>query len=258
MRRRIRSAAVPVHRHSLPQLLVDGLLVALAYFLAYRLRFDGGFRGLNHRYGELLGSTIAWVVPGTLVALAAFGVYQRLWTFVGQRDYEAVVKGVIVATVVLVGAITLFHPIQPPAPFRYRNNTFRLESTGDATRQRDRAVPAAEPRAARRRALPRPSGRRGPRSQLPRREGSARRPDRRGRQGGRLVARELIRNPQLRLRPVGFVDDDPRKRGIKDEYGLRVLGTTTAEDLDRILDEVEPDEVLIAIPSAPGTLRARW
>ena len=78
-----------------------------------------------------------------------------------------------------------------------------------------------------------------------------------GGDGGRLVVRELIRNPQLRLRPVGFVDDDPRKRGSKDEHGLKVLGTTDSEDLARILDEVEPDEVVIAIPSAPGTLRAR-
>ncbi len=78
-----------------------------------------------------------------------------------------------------------------------------------------------------------------------------------GGDGGRLVVRELVRNPQLRLRPVGFVDDDPRKQGIKDEHGLKVLGTTSAEDLARMLDEVEPDEVVIAIPSAPGTLRAR-
>src|SRR5205814_5175323 len=74
---------------------------------------------------------------------------------------------------------------------------------------------------------------------------------------GRLVVRELVRSPQLAMRPVGFVDDDPRKHGVKDEYGLRVLGTTSQEDLARVLDEVEPDEVVIAIPSAPGTLRAR-
>ena len=47
-------------------------------------------------------------------------------------------------------------------------------------------------------------------------------------EGGRLVVRELMRNPELRMRPVGFIDDDPRKRRLKDEYGLRVLGTTRA------------------------------
>ena len=39
-----------------------------------------------------------------------------------------------------------------------------------------------------------------------------------GGDGGRLVVRELLRNPDLGLRPVGFVDDDPRKRGMKDEH----------------------------------------
>jgi FlaA1/EpsC-like NDP-sugar epimerase len=78
-----------------------------------------------------------------------------------------------------------------------------------------------------------------------------------GGDGGHLVVRELMRNPQLGLRPVGFLDDDPRKLGIKDEHGLKVLGSTSEADLSRVLDELEPDEVVIAIPSAPGTLRAR-
>jgi FlaA1/EpsC-like NDP-sugar epimerase len=54
-----------------------------------------------------------------------------------------------------------------------------------------------------------------------------------------------------------FDDDDPRKRGMKDEHHLKVLGTTSDADLRRVLDAVEPDEVIIAIPSAPGTLRGR-
>jgi FlaA1/EpsC-like NDP-sugar epimerase len=73
--------------------------------------------------------------------------------------------------------------------------------------------------------------------------------------GGRLVLREILRNPELRLNPVGFVDDDPVKKRMKVE-GVRVLGTT-GDDLPRVLDETEPDEVIIAIPSAPGTLRGR-
>ena len=111
MRRRIRSAAFPVHRHALPQLVVDGLLVALAYFLAFWLRFEGNF---PPRFSHLLTATIGWVVVVTLIALGAFGQYQRLWRFIGQRDYEAVLKAVFVATVVVVGIIALLHPVQAP------------------------------------------------------------------------------------------------------------------------------------------------
>ena len=61
-----------------------------------------------------------------------------------------------------------------------------------------------------------------------------------GGDGGRLVVRELMRNPAARLRPVGFVDDDPRKRGIKDEHGLKVLGTTSDGDLPRCSTRSSP------------------
>ena len=71
--------------------------------------------------------------------------------------------------------------------------------------------------------------------------------------GGRLLLREILRNPDLGLRPVGFVDDDERKQHARIDRGLEVLGTSY--DLPRVLEDVEPDEVLIAIPSAPGTLR---
>src|SRR6478672_2671422 len=249
MRRRIRSAAFPVHRHSVPQLLVDGVLVALAYYLAFRLRFTDGFRGSNERYGDLLTDTIYWVVPVVLVTLALFGQYQRLWTFVGQRDYEAVVKGLVVATLVIVGAIAFLHPVT--TTFEFQRTPVNLPGSVIAlffllavalligarflvhlvVEGRVRSIRSAK----------------GARDILVVGGG----------EGGRLVVRELIRNPQLRLRPVGFVDDDPRKLRMKDEHGLKVLGTTESEDLARVLDEVEPDEVVIAIPSAPGELRAR-
>ena len=72
--------------------------------------------------------------------------------------------------------------------------------------------------------------------------------------GGQQVASELRRNPGLRSAPVGFVDDDPRKQGMR-VAGHKVLGTT--DELPRVLDAVKPDEVIIAIPSAPGILRQK-
>jgi FlaA1/EpsC-like NDP-sugar epimerase len=261
----MRSAAFPVHRHALPQLLVDGVLVALAYFFAFWLRFEGGFNGSSQRYRHLFSTTILGVVAVTLIVLAAFGQYQRLWRFIGQRDYEAVLKAVFVATIVIVGAIALLHPVEAPTSQRvpgvlHVHPAYVVPGPGAPV-----ALPASVISlfflltlaflvAARFAVQLVSEGRvRSIRAGKGAREvlivG--------GGEGGRLVVRELMRNPQLGSRPVGFLDDDPRKLGIRDEHGLKVLGTTSEADVARVLDEVEPDEVVIAIPSAPGTLRAR-
>jgi FlaA1/EpsC-like NDP-sugar epimerase len=66
---------------------------------------------------------------------------------------------------------------------------------------------------------------------------------------GALVVRELQKNPQLTLIPTGFLDDNPDKQNNK-IHGVPVVGTLT--DLSRTLDNLNIDEVIIAIPSAPG------
>jgi FlaA1/EpsC-like NDP-sugar epimerase len=243
---RIRSAALPVHRHSLLQFILDGLLVALAYLTAFWLRFDGQPAG---SYYKLMTQTVWWVVPLAMAVLAAFGVYERLWTYVGQRDFEQVTKGAIVVAVLVVGVISLLHPVT--AFDRHNNLTgvnlpasvavlFLLLMSALLSGVRFGTQLVTEGRIRSLRVV------KGTRDVLIVGAG----------EGGRLVVRELMRNPELRMRPVGFIDDDPRKRRLKDEYGLRVLGTTREAELKRVLDEIEPDEVVIAIPSAPGTVRA--
>jgi FlaA1/EpsC-like NDP-sugar epimerase len=68
---------------------------------------------------------------------------------------------------------------------------------------------------------------------------------------GALVVRELQKNPQLNMIPAGFLDDDPAKQG-QQIYGVPVEGPIT--DLDRVLGNRRVDEVIIAIPSAPGRI----
>ena len=53
---------------------------------------------------------------------------------------------------------------------------------------------------------------------------------------------------------LGFVDDDPSKQGAR-IAGAQVLGTI--DDLPRLLGAREVHEVLVAIPSAPGTVMRR-
>jgi FlaA1/EpsC-like NDP-sugar epimerase len=235
-------------------LVLDGVLAALAYFLAYWLRFENKVWGHDHRYAHLFAQSWWWVVIICLVALTAFGQYQRLWTFVGQRDYEAVLKAVLLATLVIVGVMTLFHPVdatvirQHQVVSRSALNIpgsivalFFLLAAGMLVAARFAVQFIADGR------VRNPTVGKNARQVLVVGGG----------EGGRLVVRELMRNPQLNLRPVGFLDDDPRKLRTKDEHGLKVLGTTTTADLERVLDEVEPDEVVIAIPSASGELRGR-
>ena len=66
---------------------------------------------------------------------------------------------------------------------------------------------------------------------------------------GALVVREMQKNPQLHLSPVCFVDDDPAKQKQR-IHDVPVEGTL--EDLGRIVDIWYVQEVIIAIPSAPG------
>jgi FlaA1/EpsC-like NDP-sugar epimerase len=71
---------------------------------------------------------------------------------------------------------------------------------------------------------------------------------------GALVVRELQKNPQLNLTPVAFLDDDPEKQGHQ-IHGVPVAGYLT--DLEREIDSRSIGEVLIAIPSAPGSVVRR-
>jgi FlaA1/EpsC-like NDP-sugar epimerase len=226
------NTSVPARR--LAQVAIDVCLIAAAYYLAFQLRFDAG---IPARYQDLLEDTIIFVVAGKVLLFALFGLYHKLWRFVDQRDFEAIVRAVVVASLVLVGGLFAFSPGGTDPPRGVVALDFLL-TLGLVVGSRFLVRMVVE----------RPS--RGP---VPHRDslevlvvGAG--------NGGQSVVNELWRNPQLRNAPIGFVDDDPRKQGMR-VAGLKVLGRT--DDLPRILDDAEPDEVIIAIPSAPGILRQK-
>ncbi len=238
MRRRLRSAALPIHRHALPQLALDAGLVALAYYLAYRLRFDGG---IPEAYADLFWRTLAFAIIGSLACFAAVGMYKHWMRYSSQREYLKIAEGVVLAVLALIGYVAVVQPqlISTGSGFVARTIPtgvlvlFGLLLGAFLTGTRflvhllyQRPWNGFRPRRDARSVLIVGAG-----------------------NGGQLLLNELLKNPELRYRPVGFVDDDPKKQGM-----AAVLGTT--DDLAEVLDDVEPDEVMIAIPSAPGTLRA--
>jgi FlaA1/EpsC-like NDP-sugar epimerase len=71
---------------------------------------------------------------------------------------------------------------------------------------------------------------------------------------GALVVREMQKNPQIAMQPVGFLDDQPAKQG-KHIHGLKVLGPL--ERIEDILAAHAIDEVVVAMPTAPGSALRR-
>jgi FlaA1/EpsC-like NDP-sugar epimerase len=244
MRRRIRSAAFPIHRHAVPQVAMDAGLVALAYYLAYWLRFDGRVPPIYH---DLFVRTIAFAVIGSVTCFAVAGMYRHWMRYTSQREYIKIAEGVVLAVLALLAYVAIVQPRLLTTPTGFVTLPvptsvlvlFGLLSGALLTGTRWVVHFVYE------RPLRGFRARRDARSVLIVGAGD----------GGRLLLREIVKNPELGYRPVGFVDDDPRLRGTRVTGGPEVLGTT--DELPEVLEDVEPDEVLIAIPSAPGALRAR-
>ncbi len=68
---------------------------------------------------------------------------------------------------------------------------------------------------------------------------------------GELVVREMQKTRRIRYRPVGFVDDDHKKKNLR-IHGVRVVGTT--RHLPTLIEEYAVEEVIIAMPSVSGRL----
>jgi FlaA1/EpsC-like NDP-sugar epimerase len=224
---------IPITRHRLWQVAVDAVLIAAAWYLAFQLRFD--FE-VPRYYETMLRETIVFVVAIKLAVFVAFGFYQRWWRYVSTRDMWRAVAGVAVASVLAIAAVYFFYPVE----------RLRLP----------RGVALVDPllllafvagsRLLARTVIERPKGGIVARGRKVLIVGAG--------DAGRLIVQELQRSKVVSSTPVGLVDDDPRKRGMR-LLGVRVLGTT--DDLPHILRDNRPDEVLIAVPSAPGEFRRR-
>jgi FlaA1/EpsC-like NDP-sugar epimerase len=66
---------------------------------------------------------------------------------------------------------------------------------------------------------------------------------------GALVVREMQRTDKISYIPIGFLDDDVAKQK-QEIYGVPIIGEL--DDLERVLDNHQVDEVIFAIPSLPG------
>ena len=218
------------------QFAADALLAAAAFALAFKLRFLDVPGGIPDRYETMLAGSIAFVAIGQAVVFELLGQHQKWWRYFRLPDLWPLVRAALVsvALLVLVFAVAKPYAYDLPRSIAIFDLLLLTVLTGGARLLR-RTLAERPTRAAQRRKA---------RSVLVVGAGS----------GGQMVVREMQLNPNLGTRPIGFVDDDPQKRGMRN-LGLKVLGTT--DEIAAILDRTKPDEVFIAIPSAPGILRAK-
>jgi FlaA1/EpsC-like NDP-sugar epimerase len=224
-----------LNRHRLWQAVVDSGLVALAWILAFNIRFD---YGVPPRYQPFLDFDVILVVVGVkILTFIVFGLYDHWWRYVSIRDIWRSLLAVTVASVIAVTALYFWNPVPG----------FRLPRGIIVIDWLILLGLVAGARLAARTIFERPGGRRlvsRGRDVLVVGAGDA----------GQLILREMLKNPNLGYSPTGLVDDDPRKKNLR-LHGVRVLGTT--DDLAHLLRDNRPDEVIIAIPSAAGETRQR-
>jgi len=222
-----------IGRHRLLQLLTDAAIIAVSWVLAFELRFDNG---LPVYYDTLLRRTILIVVAIKLAVFLMFGFHRRWWRYVSVRDMWSAARGVLVASIVAyvtVYFVSPVHNVRLPRSIAVMDLLITLALVAGA-------------RLAARTLIERPKFGVVARGKEVIVVGAG--------DAGRLIVQEMQRSRMLAYTPIGFVDDDPRKRNTR-ILGVRVLGTM--DELARIVREFKPDELLIAIPSASGETRRR-
>lgn len=219
--------------HRGAQVLVDMALVAAAYWLAFYVRFDGDT--VPARYERAFAATLIIVMAIKLTLFVAMRFYTKWWRFTSVRDLQAIVVAAVGATVIATGLFSVWRPndvVGIPRGVLALDLVLTIVLVGGARfvvrsfLERPGQTPAV--------------GR--VRQVLICGAGEA----------GNILLREMTRNRALGYRPVGLIDDDARKRRLRVQ-GTRVRGTRA--DLPRLLRDLHVDEVIIAMPSAPGRVR---
>jgi len=213
-------------------LIADLFLIVVAALGSFALRTDLGPLFMFYLPQAL------WLIAVSLVVkplvFYSFGLYRRMWAYASTHELKLIVIAVTTASVVVSLALVLLRaldvlPYYPRSTlpidwlltlvligglrFSLRVIAEGTQSTGSIYRSSRRVLIIGA--------------------------GDA----------GALVVREMQKKTDIPQKPVGFLDDDPDKQN-QQIHGVPVVGTL--KDLSRSLLLKRIDEVVIAIPSAPG------
>jgi UDP-GlcNAc:undecaprenyl-phosphate GlcNAc-1-phosphate transferase len=191
-----------MYKQQIIEVLLDLVIVTIAYYSAYRLRFEGADFTANFPF---FYRSLPLVLAVQMVSLFLFGAYRSVWQYFGIMDVVVLGKGVLAGVVgsqllllylyrfqsysravfVIYAALAILALTVSRGSFRLVGEfVSRRHSTG-----RRCLIYGAD-------------------------------------DGGALAVRELVGSPQP-YRVVGFIDDNPLKRRLR-VLGYPVLGDSTA------------------------------
>jgi UDP-GlcNAc:undecaprenyl-phosphate GlcNAc-1-phosphate transferase len=217
-----------LNRSHAGQVLLDVVLIAVCYYAAYRLRFEGQSLDI---FLPSFTASLPIVLVCKLAAHYASGLYQRSWMTFGMSDLAAAGRAVIMGSTASALAATYLYRFE-----RFSRGVFIIDALlllltifGSRLSFRMMAHAAVAQNHRARRVLI--CG---------------------ARERGQLLAREMLANTAWHLKPVAFVDGGAgRDQSL---LGVRVFGAS--DDLTEILRRVRVDEVVFSgDPVEPGDER---
>ncbi len=221
----------PISRRIVGQILIDAALVSAANLASFLLKHGSSSLRSDNAYLQTVLVTLPLLVTLRVVAFGLFRLYRIRWRYMSVHDLKTVAGATTLSTVVFYGFLRVLGDGVPwvyswgmqiidwvlticllsGVRIGYRLWSDKSLETPSLPSQRALIVGAGD--------------------------------------AGETVARELLRRSAEGIVPVGFVDDEPKRRGTR-IHGLPVLGTT--QDIATLAQKIGVEVILIAIPSAAG------
>lgn len=208
-------------------MLIDAVLVNLAVYITLLFRFEGR---VPAQYMQNFTDLIPVFTIVTLLFLAGLKIYSRIWQYASIGEMLAILRAVSYSMAFIVLLIYLV-PLPNMPRSVYAGSWIMINAFIGASRigwriWRDLNIRADLENY--RRIIIVGAG-----------------------DAGALLAREIHSNPRLRLKAVGFVDDDTAKQGMI-LSGVPVLGRCA--DIPDIVEKMDINEIIIAMPSVSGDI----
>ena len=216
--------SVILYKKQVLQILVDIIVINIAYISAYLLKFEGIVSDENMR---LIETSLPIMILVKISFFSIFGLYKSEWRYIGIHDMIKVFKGVSLSTLLCIAIIFILYRFKGYSRAVFVNDYVLTLLMVGGVRVLIRVFKEYF------------SGIVDESKKLPILIMGAG-------DGGELLLREIRNNPGICYKPIGFIDDDITKKN-RMIHGLKVLGTR--EDIPSVTRKNGIKKVIISILS---------